>query len=291
MPSPAPQVAAIVPCHDYGRFLPEAIASLQAQTFPGWELVVVDDGSTDDTPHVVAAMMAQDTRIRYVRREPAGVSAARNAGLAASTAPLIQFLDADDRLEPDKLRIHVEYLERHKHVGIVYGDAAAFGTLSGSTGISGLQSSAPVSTGLSAIRPLVMRNGLVIHAPLSRRVAIEGVGGFREDMILLEDWDLWLRCAVAGVAFARETQEGARALVRVHPEGASRDPDRMLAATVELRSRFGALNLPLEAARLNARHLARAQAKLALLHLRRGRWRKAVAEMLQTVLGLADVHH
>lgn len=287
MSSQEPRVSVIVPSQDYGRFLPDAIASLQAQTFADWECIVIDDGSTDDTPDIVASLMGRDPRIRYIRRARIGVSAARNAGLAAATAPYVQFLDADDRLEPEKLRVHVEYLDSHERVTIVYGDAATIGTqlsgkgtqLSGKA-ISPLELGAPTRAGLSAINPLVVRNGLVIHAPLSRRDAIDGVGAFREDMALLEDWELWLRCAMSGAVFAREMREGARALVRVHREGASRDSDRMLEAAVKLRTRIAA-ELPTESARLNARYLARAQSKLALVHLRRGRRRQALAEVLR----------
>lgn len=279
----------IVPTYNYARFLRESIESLQAQTFGDWECIVIDDGSTDDTRDIVAALLARDNRIRYFWREHTGVSAARNIGLAASSAPYIQFLDADDLLEPDKLRIHVEYLDRHVSVAIVYGDAATFGTRSVEAAVSALDLGAPIGTGLSAIMPLVVRNGLVIHAPLSRHEAIESAGAFREDLFLLEDWDLWMRCAVGGFAFAREAQEGARALVRVHPHGASRDPDRMMAATLNLRRRFAAIDLAPEAESCNERFLARAEVKLAVSYLRRGSWLRAATKLVRTMPRLRDV--
>jgi glycosyltransferase involved in cell wall biosynthesis len=280
MPGPAPCVSVIVPTYDYARFLPDAIASLLAQSLEDWEAVVVDDGSTDDTAELMSTFLAGDSRLRYIRRPHGGVSAARNHGLAVTTGRYVQFLDADDTIERDKLRAQANFLDEHHEIAIVYGDAAVLGGHAEVVPLSPLQLGGPIGFGASAIRPLVTRNPLVIHAPLSRRSAIENAGAFREGAALLEDWELWLHCALGGSAFGQLVEPRTRALVRVHEAGASRRPDLLLAASVDVRTRI-APELPARLRRLNNHFLARAQTKLALNLLRQGRPRAALTQLRQ----------
>src|SRR5436309_10403806 len=98
-------VSVVRPTHDRGRVVVEAIESALAQTHPPLEVIVVDDGSTDDTAERVGRL--RDARVRYLRRPHAGVSAARNAGIAAATGDLVAFLDSDDPWKPDKLEAEV----------------------------------------------------------------------------------------------------------------------------------------------------------------------------------------
>lgn len=281
MSRPLARVAVIVPSHNYGRFLLDALGSLQAQSYPHWECVVVDDGSTDDTAELLANLRSRDERVRSIRQVRAGVSAARNAGLAATAPEYVQFLDADDKLEPDKLRAHVEYLDRHPDVGIVFGDAATLSAPPGASGPLPLELGPPIGRGNAVVERLVVRNSLVVHAPMIRRSVVDEVGRFAEDLVVLEDWDFWMRCAVAGVAFAREAPLGSRALVQLHAQSASHDRHRMLAAAVELRGRFDRLALSGPARRSNARFLARASTKLALADLRRGRITAAASGLVR----------
>jgi glycosyltransferase involved in cell wall biosynthesis len=272
-----------MPAYNYARFLPDAIASLQAQTCTDWECIVADDGSTDDTAEIVAGLMRDDVRIRYVRGEHMGVSAARNAGLALGSAGYVQFLDADDRLEPDKLRAHADYLERHPDVGIVHGDAGTFDARFDPRDITPVALVAPVGHGSPVVAQLVVRNTLIVSAPLARRRVVDEVGGFAEDLLALEDWDLWMRCAVAGAVFARHAPSDARALVRMHPTSSSREAERMLAATIDLRRRFDRLPLPTSVRARNARHLARAEVRSGLMDLRRGHLRRSSLGLLRAL--------
>lgn len=102
-----PLVSIVMPCYNYARFLPEALASIQAQTFTDFEVVIVDDGSTDETPEILAQV--KDPRFRIFRQQNAGSSAARNAGRANTRGAFLTFLDADDLWRPT-------YLERHMAV-------------------------------------------------------------------------------------------------------------------------------------------------------------------------------
>ena len=97
-PSPLTGGSVVIPAFNYARYLPEAIASVLAQTFTALELIVVDDGSTDGTADACAQYT--DPRFRYVRQENAGLSAARNTGILQARHSYIAFLDADDRWEP-----------------------------------------------------------------------------------------------------------------------------------------------------------------------------------------------
>jgi len=99
--SPAPAVSVLIPAHDVAGFLGDALDSLTAQTLPDWEAVVVDDGSRDGTAAVAEAR--RDSRMRLLRQQAAGVSAARNRALAEARGEAILFLDADDWLAPDAL--------------------------------------------------------------------------------------------------------------------------------------------------------------------------------------------
>jgi glycosyltransferase involved in cell wall biosynthesis len=113
-----PLVTAAIPTYNRARFLPGALESVFAQTFTDYEVVVVDDGSTDDTSEVVAPYL---DRIRYLRQENAGRSAARNACIRAAAGRYVSFLDSDDRWLPGKLERHVPLLEARPSVGMVHG--------------------------------------------------------------------------------------------------------------------------------------------------------------------------
>src|SRR5689334_4764378 len=110
-------VSVVIPTYNYGRFIDEAIRSALAQTQPPMEIIVVDDGSTDDTKDVVATF---GDKVKYVRQENAGVCAARNRGVAESSGDLIALLDADDVLEPTNLEKQSARFDEDERVGFVH---------------------------------------------------------------------------------------------------------------------------------------------------------------------------
>jgi glycosyltransferase involved in cell wall biosynthesis len=186
-----PVVSVVVIFLNEERFLAEAVASVQAQELSDWELVLVDDGSTDKSALIAQNLAAQDERIRYVEHpghENRGMSASRNLGVAHTTAPLISFLDADDVWEPGKLTEQVDLLERMPDVAMVSGtpmywyswDAASTqpdrAVLPG--GIAD-QRLAPPQAALS-LYPLKARTGGASPGVMVRRSAFEAVGGYEE---------------------------------------------------------------------------------------------------------------
>jgi glycosyltransferase involved in cell wall biosynthesis len=106
------KVSVIIPCYNQAVFIPTAIASLQAQTFGEWECMVVDDGSTDNTAEVVSNIALKEPRIRLLQKRNGGSASARDMGLEHAKGEFIQFLDADDTIEPEKLARQVTLMER-----------------------------------------------------------------------------------------------------------------------------------------------------------------------------------
>lgn len=108
-----PLVSIIIPCYNQAAFLPDTIRSLQAQTLANWECIVVDDGSTDESAAIVRQFANQDIRIRLLSKSNGGSASARNAGLQQAQGEYIQFLDADDIIQPDKLLEQTEQMKTH----------------------------------------------------------------------------------------------------------------------------------------------------------------------------------
>lgn len=275
-----PVVSVIIPAHNYGCFISAALDSLAAQTFANWECIVVDDGSTDNTPEVVKAYAAKDNRVRYLRQENSRQAAARNNGLRNSGGRYFQFLDADDLIEPRKLERQVEYLERHPDVDIVYGDTRFFPSENPSELLYSMWGeNAPWQPGISGcgaevLLPLLQLNTIPINAALTRRSIIDRVGLFDETLPPVEDWDYWLRCAEAGASFHFSDTEGTRALVRSHLSSSSKSRLRLVSATLLMRKRLAARLTDIEARRNNAKLLAEAEGTLGaeqVLHHNRAR--------------------
>ncbi|MET8680230.1 glycosyltransferase family A protein [Streptomyces sp. NPDC004647] len=187
----SPAVSVIIPCHNYGRYLPQALDSVLAQTFCDWELVIVDDGSTDDSAAVAASLVARhpDRRIRLLEQANAGVSAARNTGIAAANGRYILPLDADDVIAPTMLEKTVAVLDGDPDVTIASTDLFAFTE----------DDLPPQVMPLPAYsRELLLQRLIMFYCSLYRREAWVAVGGYNEDMRAGEDWDFWVGCAEHG---------------------------------------------------------------------------------------------
>lgn len=118
------RTSVIIPTYNYGRFLREAIESVQRQTVQDLEIIVVDDGSTDDTQDVLRAI--DEPRLRVFRTENRGISATRNEGLRHARGSFIGFLDADDRWRPNKLEMQLGMMEAEPEIGAVFANAIRF---------------------------------------------------------------------------------------------------------------------------------------------------------------------
>lgn len=180
----APLVSVIVPCYNQGRFLPEAIRSAVSNDFPV-EIVVVDDGSSDDT----AAIAAQFDHVATVRQPNRGLSAARNAGLAASTGAFVIFLDADDRLLPGAIDTAARALLAHPDCAMAYGRCVMMGP-------DGDFWPTPDPPSVGSAHHLALLRTNMIWMPamaIFRRAPLVAAGGFTAGVDGSADYDLYLR--------------------------------------------------------------------------------------------------
>lgn len=186
-PSPRPAVSVVIPTFQRRGLVARALDSVRAQTFRDYEVIVVDDGSTDGTD---AAIAARGDAIRYVRQENQGLSAARNAGIALSNGDLVAFLDSDDRWLPRHLELTTAVFARHPE--------AVLCSTSPRFEIGGRQSPAD-ATLVDALPALLVEN--VVGHPSSitiRREALAATGGFDPRFRMMEGWEHWLRLAAVG---------------------------------------------------------------------------------------------
>jgi hypothetical protein len=173
--------------------LPEAIESVLEQTVEDWELIVVDDGSTDETETVVAGYL-RDPRVRYCKQRRSGRSAARNRGVGLARGQLIAFLDSDDRYRPAALAAHLEVLRSRAGVGITIGGYEYIDE----TGLVVGERRPWATGGALTLEGWVFDCYGIPGSIMLRREWFERCGGFDRATEMAEDWDLFLRLAFAG---------------------------------------------------------------------------------------------
>lgn len=192
-----PTVSVLIPARNAALSIDRTIVSLMAQSFQAWEAIIVDDGSSDDTAHVVRAAMEGDPRLTLLPGPARGVAAARNVGLAAARGTFTLFLDADDEIAPDHMAQLVAASERHPGADVLYCDWR----LVAQDGRRGQLISPRISR--APFQALAVACAFPIHAALTRTDAIRAIGGFDATMRVCEDWDLWQRLARTGARFRR----------------------------------------------------------------------------------------
>jgi glycosyltransferase involved in cell wall biosynthesis len=189
----SPAVSVVIPAYNAAWCVSRAIDSALAQTVRDFELIVVDDGSTDGTPQLLAGYGA---RIRVLGKANGGLSSARNAGIGAARGELVAFLDADDWWLPHKLERQVTWIKAHP--GTVFCSTAARVVNPKDEPIGEWRCKSCTGSALEAI---FSANGYVAgsgSAVLARRDALVAAGGFDERLASLEDVDMWMRLAAQG---------------------------------------------------------------------------------------------
>jgi len=216
------RVSLIIATFNHARFLGAAIDSALAQTLGAVDVIVVDDGSTDDTPAVLARYAG---RVRVLRQPNRGLAAARNAGLAAARGTYVAFLDADDVMAPTKLAAQLEMLERSPTIGWTYCDVL-IETVATRTTVTASERFGYGARALDGwlFPELIHGNFIPAIAPMIRRTALDAAGGFDERLTALEDWDMWLRLSL--IAEARY-MPAVLVTYRIRPGGMSEDRARM----------------------------------------------------------------
>ena len=184
-----PSVSVVIATYNYARFLPTALESALNQTHHDLEVIVVDDGSTDDTPAVVERFLA-DSRVRYQRVEHLGQPKAKNTGIRLCRAPLIAFLDADDLWRPAKIEKQVALFQADPELGVAYTRR----TLMNEAGQL-LEYPEPMCHRGRVLTAMFQTNFICFSSVMVRGKVFEAVGLFDEDLQLAIDYDLWLRVA------------------------------------------------------------------------------------------------
>jgi len=214
-------ISVVIPAFNYAQYLPVAIDSVLAQTFAAFELIIVDDGSTDATPGVCAGY--GDQRVRRVWQQNAGLSAARNTGIREARFPCIAFLDADDRWEPGFLAAIVREFARLEASFAVVSTATARMDAAG-------RSLPPPRRRFLKSRELTAADFCLRNRPLSssvaiRRTAFEECGTFDTRLRSSEDRDMWIRLTGRGHRFY--FLDEPLAIIRRHPQNMSKNAPRM----------------------------------------------------------------
>jgi glycosyltransferase involved in cell wall biosynthesis len=199
MDGPTPAFSVVVPLHDAAAYIGEALDSLAAQTFGEFEIVVVDDGSTDGGADLVAAH--PDRRIRLIRRPHTGISPTLDAGVTAARAPWIVRLDADDIALPDRMQTHREAIAARPDAVLSYGRHESFGVATPRTG--GVRRGPRSCREFPATREFLLLQ-LFWRAPFAHsavaftKEAYARAGGYLESDEVAEDLSLWMRLAPLG---------------------------------------------------------------------------------------------
>jgi len=278
-------VSVIMPAYNVAPYVGAAVGSACAQTFSDLEVVVVDDGSTDATAEIVADISRHDPRVRLIRRSNGGISTARNIALAAATGRYLALLDSDDAWDPEYLEAQVAVLEARPEVAVVTGNARFLGSRLDGQPARPWPDPRP-EPDLSSI--LADEESIFIMS-VFRREVYERIGGFDESMRTNEDYDYWLRAAIAGFRFARNdrplghyrrrddslsaTEERmVRGILRVYqktaPSLADRPHERRIVERQMDKFEVQLLRLEIGTA-IAASDLARAAERLDVLHARR----------------------
>lgn len=262
-------MSVIIPTYNRAAYIADAIRSVQSQDHPDVEIIVADDGSSDDTPAIVAGF---GDALVYLPLAHRGLPAAtRNRGLAKATGDFVAFLDSDDLFLPHKLKLQLSAFLAHPEAGLVYSDGYYF--RDDPTQPTGhLLGGMPTPSG--DVLPELMRGNFLMSPAmlLTRRSCLEEVGPFDEDpeLWVSEDYELWLRVAAR---FPVVYAPGDVAAVRRHEGSISRDVaplrGRALLALAKLEDRYKDLRVSYGAA-LNEGY-ARNHGAIAVAHLQQGR--------------------
>ncbi len=185
-----PKVSVVIPTYNYARFIGEAVESILAQTYPATEIIVVDDGSTDDTEQVAAKFAG---KIIYIKKENGGVCSARNVGIKNATGDFVVFFDADDISHPTKIEKQLAKFAQDSEIGLVHCGAKDLATPENTTGrvhIGGKEGW--VADDILLMKPVLIGPGGTI---MVKREVFVAVGIFDENLEIYEDWEFCYRVA------------------------------------------------------------------------------------------------
>lgn len=220
--SPSPRVSVLLTCYNHLAYLPAAYHSVLDQTWSDWEIVAIDDGSTDGTREW---LRAHADRATLVFNEPnLGTYASLNRALQHSKGDLVAILNDDDLWAPEKLKRQIALLDRHPKVGLVHTDGAFINGTGATIEGSPLGFAFPRTETGDVLLDLLYANKIIASAALVRRECFDRLGGFNPEYFGSGDWEMWLRIAEQwDIGFCDEPLT----FYRVHGANASHKLDRI----------------------------------------------------------------
>lgn len=183
-------VSVIIPTYNSAPLISKAINSVLNQTYQDFEIIIIDDGSTDNTAEVIETF--KDSRIKYIKQENAGPAQARNNGIQSAKGEYIAFLDADDTWTPDKLELQLEAFKTYPDVSMVY---SGLEIRNFDETYSYTDSFRNFDNNLKLLRYLFFHHVAIMPAVMIKKSILDEVGHFNPELYTGEDWDLWLRLA------------------------------------------------------------------------------------------------
>lgn len=224
----APTFSIVVPTYQRASMLEECLASVAAQTFGDFECIVSDDGSTDETPAVVAGWSASDARFRHHRLSNGGSPGrTRNLGAEIARAPWIAFLDDDDLWLPEKLQRQHDALRDAPEAVLIFGRMDRFGVETGPW-------PDPPAARRPDLRTLLLGNIVPCSTAVVRASVFRSLGGFDTSLRFAEDYELWMRLARVGALVA---MPDILVRYRCHAAGLSRDEAQQVTCMTRILER------------------------------------------------------
>lgn len=188
----APTVSIVIPAHNAGPYVEDAMRAMLAQTWTDFELIIIDDGSTDDTYEILGTIATEDQRVRLLKNEQnIGLIATLNRGLSVATGKYIARMDADDYSPPERLALQIAYLESHEKTVAVGSNGQFFGTKTGAVS---------VPQRAHAVRTRLVFDNPILHSSILMRrewLAERGIQ-YRSHVPHSEDYDFWVQIVEAG---------------------------------------------------------------------------------------------
>jgi teichuronic acid biosynthesis glycosyltransferase TuaG len=259
----APRISIIVPAYNAELFLAETLASVQRQTYREFEVIVVDDGSTDRTSEIARQFVEKDARFTLLRQPNAGTAAACNKGLKQARGKWIAFLEADDVWLPEKLTAQLDLLEQEPRANLLFTD---YFTWDGQKDFGRRYSDPDKFPDGDAGRRLIFFDLFGTSTVMIKRETLNAIGLFDVEVPVGQDWDLWLRIAERGLCAKGVREPMAR--YRFWPGQVSRNTIRMCECNIRVLEK--ALARPQRAAwrRAYQRSLQIARGNLELARVR-----------------------
>lgn len=227
---PEPRVSVVVPSYNRANFLPETIESILAQTFEDFELLFIDDGSTDSTEAVMMRYVDADSRVKYIKKQNQERAIARSYGISLALGEYVALVDSDDLWYPNKLAEQVALLDTLDEVVLTYAAVDRIDMQSQKLPAAPRQQEGSSGT---VFFDLLKRNFVPSVTPLIRRSTLLEVGDQVSDYIPYEDWDFWLRISRKGRFYFQAKALGA---YRIHPQQSVQNvnPQRIEDVTIKV---------------------------------------------------------